>query len=714
MEPSRPICCKNPDIRSFEGLRCCLSCGFALSLPKTPVEAVLSDHDIDRKRDAQYQYEPLNYELGQELRLVVLKPGKFSEDIECEILHANLFEKPRYEALSYTWADENGDDSPSRRIHCRRSRNWLRVTANCEVALRRLRRQTTERTLWIDAICIDQNNVKERNHQVKQMGAIYSSADQVLIYLGDESTSSRMVFQYLAKTIVLRRGDSVDFAYPPRDAASSPEEMKEFLSRRWFHRVWVLQEAGLARRAVVLCGEQSLDWSLFSASRLMNEGLSLYSESGVVPGALLLQTATYSEKRRLIDLLHAGRNSFSQDPRDKVYALLSLQTEGSKLEIDPDYSKPVQWLFTHVAAELIKTSRSVDILSHVRGSAHVPDLPSWVPDWTVTSNETPLQDQFSPSELELLATWNFSVYENKVQLGNHLHSRGGHVPASDLSPWVKARNIQVPSDDASNFEVFREPHLIQGAHIHPDRPQHGQNISHVLENLPTRLHLQGHRIDIVESELGTRYHECSLCKPDRKAVVSASKLSFHEIQFWSNISCGLPWDGPFRQTLLIENFGIPPAFGTKVTCPSCGQHKTDRHIAEDGTVKALRNWFCYPPSYKEYHVDNHGLLSGPNTHYRDEDLNAFIEQQKLFGQGRILFRTKNSLGLGPPSLERGDSIWVLENSKTAIILRKGDSHYKVIGECYLHGALRQKYYPCSRCGEGHLANAITTETIEIW
>jgi hypothetical protein len=96
----------------------------------------------------------------------------------------NLDEKPIYEALSYTWGAasptgsislnlENGDEA------------GLSLTPNCEAALRALRLKDLPRRLWIDAICIDQTSTEDKNSQVPMMRDVYSSASQVLVWLGN-------------------------------------------------------------------------------------------------------------------------------------------------------------------------------------------------------------------------------------------------------------------------------------------------------------------------------------------------------------------------------------------------------------------------------------------------------------------------------------------------------------------------------------------------
>jgi hypothetical protein len=91
--------CRHPDIQKFDGFRCCLSCGEAIFDDVSQEEQTTND-----KNTSNYQYKPLNYGLGQEIRLVVLHPGRESDDMTCDIIHVNLLDDPIYEAVSYTWA----------------------------------------------------------------------------------------------------------------------------------------------------------------------------------------------------------------------------------------------------------------------------------------------------------------------------------------------------------------------------------------------------------------------------------------------------------------------------------------------------------------------------------------------------------------------------------------------------------------------------------
>ncbi|KAI8945474.1 heterokaryon incompatibility protein-domain-containing protein [Xylaria longipes] len=128
----------------------------------------------------------------RDIRLVKLWPGEGNTSIRCETIHAWLDEKLSYEALSYTW----GDPHSSRGIIDMNGRPFP-IRGNLEVALRSLRLRNKPRTLWIDALCIDQINVEERNFQVGRMRDIYKGASKVLVFLGPATNNSDMAMDLI-------------------------------------------------------------------------------------------------------------------------------------------------------------------------------------------------------------------------------------------------------------------------------------------------------------------------------------------------------------------------------------------------------------------------------------------------------------------------------------------------------------------------------------
>lgn len=145
-----------------------------------------------------FEYTPLRLDHRvQEIRLLSLLPGERGESddvISCRISVADLSNSPRYEALSYRW----GDASETRLITIedeeRGATTKFQITVNLFLAMTRLRCES-ERMLWVDAICIDQQNEVEKSVQVGMMRNIYEKAQRTLIWLGEESNNSRKPFR---------------------------------------------------------------------------------------------------------------------------------------------------------------------------------------------------------------------------------------------------------------------------------------------------------------------------------------------------------------------------------------------------------------------------------------------------------------------------------------------------------------------------------------
>lgn len=687
--------CHHPDIREYGTFRCCLSCGFALPLAIPAVETAL-DSNNEPEQGRQCHYRQLNYELGQEIRLIKLRPGEYFDPIICDIVHANLLNKPRYEALSYTWADQYGDDALSHRVQCARNYCDIQITANCDAALRRLRHKVTTRTIWIDAICINQNSIEERNHQVRQMGDIYASAEQVVVYLGEATFDSEDIFEYLGQAMLVQRDRSAIIGFPENARVPHPARMNRFLSRRWFHRVWVLQEVGLARKATVLCGERSLDWALFSVDRLSQGGLptqtypnQIYgSRERIKPGVLLLETDIHKVKPSLVELMHAGRNSLCKDPRDKVYALLSLASEDYRKNIQPDYSKEVDWIFTYVAVQTMIISESLDILSHVH---HVEEyqtlgpvfhnLPSWAPNWTLSRNQRPFDNQFSSSELDFMATWNFHsrASQGKVEWDfdwrhppnkSEILGRAHHTDGPGWSQRILRKNKTV-------FDTSSSPWILRGDHRIEDMCFQSSSVS-LPDSLPSRISVRGHR-------LGTIYKASRIGLNTDSDGIFATYCPGNR-NFWDKVHLGMKYTQ--YENSDVAGFGhIPPAFGGR--CISCRTEcKGSRCIRSE-------NWKF-------------------SWHYNSWKLDGFLAQIARFGYSRKFFNTFDSIGIGPWNTVEGDTVWLLDTMKVAIVLRKVDRHFVVVGECHLHEALKQ-YEFCSMCGQRvERFNPIVTGEIEIW
>jgi hypothetical protein len=297
--------------------------------------------------------------------------------------------------------------------------NRLSVTQNLETALRYLRTTDASRILWIDAICIDQGNIEERSAEVLRMGDIYKWAQRVIICLGAGTyvTHSAMKFMmYIAGHVefdfIIRLltylGDSKEeitkrfnnwFTSP--DSSEQREGVKDLLSRPWFRRLWIWQELCQAREAVVICGHDEINWQAFSKAVVcidyqirntivrdpsQKDSVAPFKELTLQTLLLIYGAADMGRNGHgdFLDLLDTTRQARCEDPRDRVYAQMSMLPKHLRAVLKPDYTKSTCQVYTEAAlAILAREKYGLRILFHC--SERSPDdcLPSWVPDWAV-------------------------------------------------------------------------------------------------------------------------------------------------------------------------------------------------------------------------------------------------------------------------------------------------------------------------------------------
>ncbi|KAH8602186.1 heterokaryon incompatibility protein-domain-containing protein [Bisporella sp. PMI_857] len=318
-----------------------------------------------------------------EIRLVELHSENAGIDITCSLIQVSLDRTPRYEAVSYTW----GSNENSKLISC--SGTPITVTQNCYSMLRRLRQPAQPRLLWIDAICIDQLNIPERNSQVAIMGNIYRRASQVVIDIGEESKDSEHALDSILTC-------SPSKLYPMLEGLDIRDSVNALYSRPWFNRIWVLQEVFMARKAIVLCGKRVLPWSEFCPKHILISSWEAGETENwhprlpfTLPNSLLIEsreTRSYSAAKDFFKLLRSMRTCDATDPRDKVFALLPLLEDSAQTGLAADYSKGKEEVFIETARWLVENA-GISLLSCCTGDSEVLNMPSWVPDWSVKTRE---------------------------------------------------------------------------------------------------------------------------------------------------------------------------------------------------------------------------------------------------------------------------------------------------------------------------------------
>jgi Heterokaryon incompatibility protein (HET) len=375
----------------------------------------------------QFHYQPIQLNPPQ-TRLLLIQPGRHNETIRCTLIHVCLDECSEYEALSYTWGhhSEIHDD-----VILLQGRDFS-VTRNVFAALKYLRLGSTTRTVWIDAICIDQSNIQERSSQVQQMQFIYSNARRTIIWLGETGENSELAVASIidiarygffdttlssAGQAILRQRDSdlpSMLKFQGEDYARLTA-IKDLLSRAWFHRMWVVQELSVSTEAVLIYGSSYVDWNVLSDSVAVLIHCTELAESAMIWEYAFARMATMDLCRRrrrrrskhklrggstINGLIHDFRDFEATDPRDKVYSLLGLAKdvhdpdkalgeallEARNALASIDYSKSTATVYKELARYVIIRHRSLNLLSAAIHTA--PDgrtthgLPSWTPDWS--------------------------------------------------------------------------------------------------------------------------------------------------------------------------------------------------------------------------------------------------------------------------------------------------------------------------------------------
>lgn len=359
-------------------------------------------------------------------------------DVRCTLKTESLNHRPSYIALSYTW----GEEAPSATI-------WINsqpmlVRENLEIALRHIQMADRSTNVWIDAICINQEDDLEKSDQVRMMNKIYDRAVEVLVWLGpakDDSDIAMERFEIIGKRAIeagiqdFRASTDIPNWFSP-DLDERLSRLKRslnglaeseglelfhqafvpFSKRSYWTRVWVLQEMSIPRCVTLLCGSKKLDvttfiaasnfcafarWSLSTRFILKDRFDSVTGEQlrsissnppssgpNVLIGARRRYHSETGERESLRSLLQrtclcgSVRSPLNaKDARDKIYGLLAIASDSDQLGILPDYKKPTIEVYTDVTRALIGRGQ-LSILTWCQQSKRIEGLPSWVPDFS--------------------------------------------------------------------------------------------------------------------------------------------------------------------------------------------------------------------------------------------------------------------------------------------------------------------------------------------
>ncbi|KAE9374997.1 HET-domain-containing protein [Stipitochalara longipes BDJ] len=581
---------------------------------------------------------------GDKTRLLMLEPGSFNEELKCKLKSVDQLEEHKYEALSYFWGKRPGTITEVS------SGQHIQITANCEAALRRLRREKEPRLLWVDAICINQSDKLERSRQVEIMQEIYTSAKRVIIWLGEESARDSLAI----KTLLAPRG-RVNMEQDLRSlvrlgwyrdkqsgrvlsGGADPsilrqneyEHLINLLLRAWFRRTWVIQEVASARDAIVICGRDTIKWEALAVvyMRLGDNFLPVSQLGGKNAHYSLENISAIENARRsqsgplfmpLFHILVATSSSQCQDPRDKIFAVKGLAKDwADKRGLETNYEASFETLYKNFAIADANRNLNLRTLSCASGpwkSKHT-NLPTWVPDWRNIENAHPFVRYSDRTKFYASGGMKAEAWHSHDQ--NVLHVKGKWVDSVALL-GIKRRQL---AKTAAIFEID------------------SQKIAELEDSL---WWLQ----------------ECEELASKRDGILTGERQE----ELWRTLTCNLTGDGfpaPKHYSLYFKRY-------MKFIAGAAARFAD---YLEDSQTSPLGIRGLTEPS----RFENHGIIEASISRWSSPR--------------RFCVTKSGALACVPKISRSGDFICVLFGGEVPYVLRPtGTGFFWVVGECYVHGIM---------------------------
>ena len=304
-----------------------------------------------------------------EIRLLKIHPGSYSDPISCTLNRASLRGRHHFKALSYVW----GQSEFTRTVKI--NGYLFEITTNLYDALIHLRSPVEPLVIWVDAVCINQCDLRERNHQVSQMAMIYSAADEVVAWLGAAANSSEMAMSFIASYT----GSEEDISKLRAPDSELWLALDQIWARPYWERVWVVQELASASKASFQCGS-----SIVTLERLqrvlvgLRDAFLFHSNDAIWKPRRMLRLRTGATNMQLLELLWIAAELKATDSRDRIYGLLGITPEEYRSYIVPDYSKTFGDIIQEVMEHYVRLEVNLDMLCYFTTFRDpIQSLPSW-------------------------------------------------------------------------------------------------------------------------------------------------------------------------------------------------------------------------------------------------------------------------------------------------------------------------------------------------
>ncbi|KUJ14857.1 uncharacterized protein LY89DRAFT_783924 [Mollisia scopiformis] len=667
----------------------------------------------------------------RETRLVKVLRGKWTDRIQCQLYQAFLSRNPVYKAPSYAWS------SPKATRPIVVDGHQFQVTVNLESALRRLRRNDDDLCLWVDALFIVYLGEVPHLSPTALMKSLVSSTTHFKCDASDEDKmvdfrarctahaplagKSRLdnafeVFCFL-RLLSATRGLSRFPAFSTDSQRSTDDDyqrklfegLRQMMLCRWWNRIWVIQEIVVPQRVTMVYGSASAPWEMFVTAAQWNS----YNRSSVYPLPLpheyssvltyfsqivldidCMRTVWRHEKEcDLLSLMRRSSGRKASDDRDKVFALLGLAR--GQTSIVPNYSLNVPEVFKETVLDLIRTTRSLDVLAGDLGRKDRQDLSSWVPDWSATYDD--LDRRRADNTFKYNATNGCVVYDEKTGILGYLDvlaSLSGRTSLKEVTGTgstdqivERFNNILGTSDwtdwlpSVTDRDSPKEELCLKAV----QKFEHARGKAVSLKNWKHVLELSGVAIDRVAVIGETAFSDGLLVSVVRSwARLLVDHFGPHnKAKEYIRTSYGL--GDAFRRTICADT----------VTTDSGTRRFTIEPLINDDH-ESVTTWLLQggPNHYLAGELAwkiLFGDLGDQNNAEAGKPVSSSIDNTiRLATARRTFFITERGyIGLGPARMRAGDRLCALLGGQTPFILRKHISapRFEVIGDCYTHGLM---------------------------
>lgn len=535
---------------------------------------------------------------------------------------------PEYAAMSYAW----GRETQSRAFFCN-GQNFA-VSGHVLDALNHVMRDyLTRKWVWIDAICINQADDDEKAIQVAAMQSIYCRAQEVLIWLGPSENNSDFVLDNVSTIKNWAHQRCLGNNIPLHVSASAQQQSRSLLeglghlyARPWFHRVWVVQELLLARNPMLFCGNRQVDWELFAEMTILVMG------AGAIPF-----TSSPAVSQRTVEL--SARN---------ILALSPLRRQGPILK----------GLSVLDFVELLDSCRSRQVTEPVDRV------------WAFLG--------LAPLDIQH-ATQSFIDYSPEGRRDYHKAYKSLVrfllLRDPNLSILQHAPSLQVPLGLPSwcpNFHAARWNGGVVQFVDHPFKANGSDKVRPPVAFEPNSdiLRLRGFCIDRVDKIVKLEIPDLSSWEEQM-----IPKPTIHSLFVWEQKCLQLA-----QKTYNLPG-GIPEAHWRTLCLDHL--HKIENRLAMKSAYLHYRAYLGFRSDTEAQEAENRLSPEAKQAlgHYKGMVAGFCLRSYFSTRGGRV--------GLGPPRVETGDRIVILDQAKVPHILRLGvnGAPAKLVGDAYVHGIM---------------------------